>query len=352
MSLDNDSVLFVSPTPPSISIAAGETPEIAIFDPSRRKNPLASNSGMQCSLFDMQIQHGIREMVVTIKTKRVKLEEIVDLHRYPLNDPDAPAYKEAVAEARSGLEKIGCVRLCGFLIPESVAGMAAETRERLDLVDRTVDLHNPYFSEPDESLSEDHPQRILSTRTNAFLCCDRIPRTSLIWQLYESEYLRAFLQACLNFEALYIYQDPMAAMLVNVQEDGAEFPWHFDSNEFSVSIMLQQPDSGGVFQFSPGIRSPEDENYEGVAEVLKGQSDRVITLDLKPGDLQLFKGRYSLHRVTAVRGPNPRFMAIFGYTLTPDMVAKPGRVMKLFGRVHSGHLDGQPNTHRSDALID
>ena len=45
--------------------------------------------------------------------------------------------------------------------------------------------------------------------------------------------------------------------------------------------------------------------------VLDGDLDLVRSLALEPGDLQIFKGRYSLHRVTPLRGPTPRYVAIF-----------------------------------------
>ena len=57
-----------------------------------------------------------------------------------------------------------------------------------------------------------------------------------------------------------------------------------------------------MFEFVPNIRRPEAENFEHVAHVLDGGRDGVRHLDLVPGDLQLFAGRFSLHRVTQIEG--------------------------------------------------
>ncbi|MEM7225038.1 MAG: hypothetical protein AAF495_18825 [Pseudomonadota bacterium] len=289
---------------------------------------------------------------MTVDAGAVLLDQLVDTKRYPLGQPTDPAYREARDLAQDQLAASGCARLPGFVRPDAVARMATETCARLELVDRTLDHHNPYFSEPAPDLPADDPRRHLATRNNAFLCRDRLPPESWLVQLYYQQPLRAFLEDCLGGEPLYLYDDPMANMLVNVQEPGTTFPWHFDTNETSISVMVQKPEAGGVFEYAPAIRSAAEENYDGVGRVLGGERAPVVELALEPGDLQIFKGRFSLHRVTAVEGARPRLMAIFGYTNTPGMVAKPGRVMKLFGRVHQGHLDAEAAALRRDGLND
>ena len=52
--------------------------------------------------------------------------------------------------------------------------------------------------------------------------------------------------------------------------------------------------------------------------VLGGGRNGVHTLDLRPGDLQIFRGRYSLHSVSLVGADSkPRHAAIFAYTEKP-----------------------------------
>ena len=60
-----------------------------------------------------------------------------------------------------------------------------------------------------------------------------------------------------------------------MQAEG-EFAWHFDTNEFTVSILVQAPERGGLFEFAPNIRTPEDGCYRDVAEVIAGDSEHAV----------------------------------------------------------------------------
>ena len=83
---------------------------------------------------------------------------------------------------------------------------------------------------------------------------------------------------------------------------------------------------------------------------IDGISKKVIALALEPGDLQLFKGRYSLHRVAPLEGRTPRYVAIFSYVEEPDMVGSIERTRQLYGKTLPIHHEraGQ----RADALVD
>ena len=52
-------------------------------------------------------------------------------------------------------------------------------------------------------------------------------------------------------------------------KEGHYFPWHFDGDEFTVSILIQEAEEGGLFEFVPDIRKPGDENLESVKSILK-----------------------------------------------------------------------------------
>ena len=132
-------------------------------------------------------------------------------------------------------------------------------------------------------------------------------------------------------------------------EEGNGFPWHFDTNNFTVTLALQNADAGGEFEYAPAIRK-DGENFHEVSRVLNGTSDKVVSLRLEPGDLQLFRGRYSLHRVAPLFGKTPPYVAIFSYVEEPNMVGAPERTKQLYGRVLPIHL--QRAGLRADAYID
>ena len=69
--------------------------------------------------------------------------------------------------------------------------------------------------------------------------------------------------------------------------------------------MLRKPEWGGNFECVPNLRSPRDENYDGVRAVLRGRRDQVQVVGFEPGTLMVFRGHYTLHRVSPVRGGPP-----------------------------------------------
>jgi hypothetical protein len=103
--------------------------------------------------------------------------------------------------------------------------------------------------------------------------------------------------------------------------------------------MTQKPQAGGLFEFCPGIRSAQKQNFAAVGAVLQGDHTSVQTLNLEPGDLQIFYGRHSLHRVTRVRGDTQRHTVILAYTEQAGAIADAERTRRLFGRVSEAHLN-------------
>ena len=140
---------------------------------------------------------------------------------------------------------------------------------------------------------------------------------------------------------VYTYDDPLAGVVVNVMRDDTDLEWHYDANEFVVSLLTKQPDEGGAFKYCPNIRESGHEHYEKVGSVLRGDRSLVKTFDLRRGDLQVFFGRYSLHRVAALRGE--RHTVILGYAREPRTIGPAARARMLFGRTHPRHNEAVTN---------
>src|SRR5437899_4963815 len=90
----------------------------------------------------------------------------------------------------------------------------------------------------------DHPGRIPMRRGNAFVSRDRIGRDFVIHQLYSSELFQQFVANCFELPRLHELADPLSGLCLNVVKPGMEHPWHFDTNEFTVSMLTQEPESG------------------------------------------------------------------------------------------------------------
>ncbi len=162
-----------------------------------------------------------------------------------------------------------------------------------------------------------------------------------------------FIADCLEMPALHCYADPLAGLTANILEPGQQFSWHFDTNDVAVTVLVDPADEGGLFEYAPAARTATDENFDGIQRILEGDLTPVRTLDLRPGDLQIFRGRYSLHRVTRVGvGSKPRHAAIFAYTAEPGVIGRLARTQQLFGRTLPAHEVAERDRVRADALID
>jgi hypothetical protein len=282
------------------------------------------------------------------------VEGVVDTARYPLDAPGSPGWQALVARVRDDLARDGCSVLAGFVDPAAHGALRREGEQVAPWAHDEVEVVNAYNIATDTPLPDDHPGRIALERGNGFVARDRIPDDFVVHRLYTSQLVQGFVAACLGLGEVHPLADPLAGLCLNVIPPGRAHPWHFDTNEFSVSILTRPAERGGVFEFCPGIRSAASENLSDVRDVLTGRAPdgRVRRLALRPGDLQLFTGRYSLHRVTTVEGAVARHSAILAYTERPGVVGSVARTRQLFGRVLPEHLAAERHRVRGDRLLD
>ncbi len=268
------------------------------------------------------------------------LNDLIDLDAFPIHELASPARAELVAEARDQMRQFGCFRISNFVRPEAVAIMQAEATSLHDETNFITDSNNPYFSADDESRPEDHPIRRFQTRHSGFICADLLWPDSPLRQAYDSDVMLHFIWECIGVDRpIYRWADPLGRNPYGVMETDHVLPWHFDGNEFTVSILVQKADEGGVFEYVPNIRQPDADNYEQIQAVLDGSREGVRTLDLQPGDLQLFAGRFSMHRVTPVVGPTTRYIGLPCYVHDPYRMNRPFHSEAVYGRVTPHHIE-------------
>ena len=270
-------------------------------------------------------------MPTTYSGDEIQLETLIDLDRYPIHNLNDPRRSELVEKCRTQLDDDGCCVISELLLEPSTTAMAAEATRLIPEAYRSVDRHNPYFTEPGDDPNT--PEGFLQTRTSAYILSDAVEPDSVLRQLYDSDVLLHFLSECLGVGSIYRWADTVARCPYGVMEDNDYFPWHFDGNDFTITMLVQSPEEGGVFEYIPNVRSPKDENADRVMGILNGETEGVKQLMLKKGDLQMFRGRYSMHRVVPVQGSIPRIVAIPAYVRDPYQVTNPHHAQCLYGKV-------------------
>ena len=273
---------------------------------------------------------------------------MIDYQRYPINQ-DGTERSALLNRVRADLNRDGCAVVKQFLTSDGIAELTAEADGVADKGHRSFNRTNVYFSKDDPNLPAEDPRRQFFDRSNSFVPADNFPKDGPLRTIHDSQGFDRFIQDCLQEDEFYRYADPLADVIVNVAEEGNGFPWHFDTNNFTVTLAIQNAEQGGAFEYAPRIREG-DENFAEVSRVLSGTSDKVKVLNLEPGDLQIFRGRYSLHRVAPLSGQRRRYVAIFSYVGEPNMVGTPERTQQLYGRTLPIHHEraGQ----RADKYLD
>ncbi len=282
--------------------------------------------------------------------ERGRLDDIVDIGRYPISNLDSLAGRSLVADTAARLEQDGLVRLPGLLRPSAVRELRREMRVTGRYVSCETTTRSAYAGD-ETLLAADDPRRLTSTWTAGHITRDMIPPYSVAQRLYVSPDFKRFIAACLRLGRVFEYADPLAGLITTVIPPGGEYGWHYDTNRFVVTLAVDEARSGGAFEYSPDLRSPGDENLEGLRAVMTGDRSTVRTVTARAGDLQLFLGRYSLHRVTRVEGHRPRLMLVLSYAEQPGIIGPVERTRQVYGRVTETHLLHAEQALGSDGLI-
>ena len=216
--------------------------------------------------------------------------ELIDIERYPIEALDRKRGRELIQRCRRLLETQALCRLPGFVPADIARRMVQETQPAIPKgfvfeTDRRAytDGGNPWAGDQPRSAAHTCRYRqILSQISN-----DALIRRLFLWPV-----LTEFVRRVLGAASLYQNACPHFALTVQVSDQGDRNGWHFDGNDFVVSLLLQAPDSGGEFEYAPDIRNPDDENYRGVARVFADPDSHANRVALACGTFALVKGDF------------------------------------------------------------
>lgn len=244
--------------------------------------------------------------------------QIIDLENYPVDQAGTTRYRELLAEGREALDEVALFSMPGFIRPEIVRRMARELDQLVMVSSRYDQNRNAYaYGLDDPGRAAGHPHDRLHKCAYNQVLNYQIPNDSPLRQVYFWQPLTDFLGQLCGYDSFYRSDCPHLALTSKIAGDGDTDGWHYDSNDVVFSILLQAPEAGGVFEYAPYIRSESDENYDDVTRLFDDPETQARRPDMAPGNLTVFKGDLSMHRVTPVVGTRRRIVALFSYDRKP-----------------------------------
>ncbi len=251
----------------------------------------------------------------------------LDTARHPLTDS---AYQAA---CRERLDNDGALVLAGLVPAPVIDEIVAEAAPRIDEAFFADSTHNVYLTDSDPTLADDHAFNRQVVSSKGLIADDQVPSDSPLRTIYADSGLRRFLCAVLSIEAIHAYNDPLSSINVHFAPRGRELGWHFDNSSFAVTLLLQAPQAGGIFEYVPAARASGrgEQGYETVDAVLDGLHP-VEILTFASGDLVLFRGCDALHRVTPTIGDITRMLVVFAFNDEPGVRLSDSALATFYGR--------------------
>lgn len=257
-----------------------------------------------------------------------KLAQTVSLDRYSLGDA---AFR---ASCRAALDADGLLVLPGFLTAAALDAIRAEAAEKRRLAYFCAQRHNVYLTPADPAFPPGHARNREVDSSKGCITDDQVANDSALRTLYDDEQFREFLCSVLGEQSLYEYADPLSSINVHYAGAGQELGWHFDNSSFAITLLIQEPESGGQFEFVRAVRNADqgEMNFDAVNEVLDG-ARKPGRVTMKAGTLVLFRGRDALHRVTPVVGGTTRVLVVLAYNARPGIALSESARLTFYGRL-------------------
>jgi len=256
---------------------------------------------------------------------KIDLQQTIDLLRYPLDKPDSEAYHFLIADKRKQLNRDQYCTMPGFLLDARRREIVAAVESRQQHTHRADSQRNVYLERSrSESFADDHPKNIFARGCYNMMGAHLLDDDSPLKDIYYWPPMQQFIADIVGEPRLYPSDDPYQPVNVLCQGNGDRSAWHFDShNAFTMTLMLQAPESGGHFEIAPNTRSDTDPNYAGVAKLLLGDESNTVRVARDEGELVIFRGCNSAHRVTPNEGSRLRLMGVMVYETEAGVIGDP-----------------------------
>lgn len=258
----------------------------------------------------------------------MQLSSIINLDKHPIGEAE---YR---AKCKQQIDETGALMLDGFLTPMAIDEVRNEGVRSEEQAYFCKQEHNVYLTPSDDDYPMDHPRNREVISTKGCIPDDVIEKTSPLRTLYSSDVFKGFLCEVFGEAALYPYADNVSSINLHYARTGQELGWHFDNSSFAITLMIQDTEAGGTFEYVADVRDADkgEMNFAQVGRVLDGQ-EPVQNLKAAPGTLSLFRGRNSIHRVAPNEGDRTRMLVVLAYNSEPGIALSENARETFYGRL-------------------
>ena len=177
-----------------------------------------------------------------------------------------------VATCRARLVRDGALVLPDFLTENAIEAVKQEGRQGMEQAYFCVSSHNVYLTPPDDRFAMDHPRNREVISSKGLIGDDQVPANSPLKTLYRDNVFQRFIAQVVGEAALYPYADPLSAVNIHYAKEGQELGWHFDNSSFAITLLIDKPLGGGIFEYVKDVRDADagEYNFEVVGSLLDG----------------------------------------------------------------------------------
>ena len=151
----------------------------------------------------------------------LEIGQIIDLDRFPIDDPVDPEYRKLIARGREALQDCALFSMEQFLRPEVIAQMADELHGLLPVSCRYDRRRNAYTYDSEfEDTPDGHPLKQLHQCNYNQVLNYQIPNDSLLRQVYYWQELTEFLRQLCGYDTFYRSDCPQLALSSKIAGDG------------------------------------------------------------------------------------------------------------------------------------
>lgn len=258
----------------------------------------------------------------------MNLTQIINLQDYPITDK---AFQEL---SRQTVELEGVLTMPDFLTTDALESIRKEGIAKRDQAFFKRNQHNVFLSPCDEQYPQSHAYNRQVESSKGCITDDVIAKDSPLRTLYDSTDFKSFLSFVFAEEALFPYADPLSSINLHYAEKSQELGWHFDNSSFAITLMIQAALKGGEFEYVKNVRDADkgEMNFDSVNQVLDGKVE-TQKLSMGEGDLVLFRGRNSMHRVTPNESDQTRMLVVLAYNSQVNIALSESARMTFYGRL-------------------